>query len=538
MSPTIRSDLSRSAPVSHEAAGRLEQGKDQERSGAILQAMESFECAIAMAERSGENEVLAESLRRLAILRHHRDDHTRARELSQRSLEVAKKIGSDRLSAEALNTIGGLHLTAGQLGEARRVLLEALDLGKMSRELRARVEQNLGILANIQGDLYEALTRYERSLAAYRACSDEHGCAIAYHNLGMISADRKQYDAADGYYKESLAIAEKLGDVYLQGLALTNQAEVDVARQRFENATQNAERALAFFDQMGARGAKADAYRVIGMVYRDTGRLALAESRLRSAIELAMEANSILNEAEACREMALLYQLMSRNPDALRMLNTAHRLFRRLDARVDLVHVGGKVTELEATYLAVVRGWGRSLESRDNYTFGHSERVAQQAVALAQLMGLDQHEVMTINFGAYLHDIGMVRVPHEILRKSGALNRDEMELVRMHPLWGLELLSNVDFPWDVRPVIRWHHERYDGTGYPDRLRGDEIPLSAQIVGILDVYDAMMTSRPHQVAFTSQQALARISLSRDWWSKRVYEAFLEVISQSPEGTKPA
>ncbi len=526
----IGSDTTRAAARVPEAALRLEEAKDQERAGAILQAMESYELAIGIAERTGEKEVLAEALRRLAVLRHHRDDHVRARELSQRSLEIAKTIGSDHLAAEALNTIGGLLLTGGSLADARKSFTQALDLGKQSRELKARVEQNLGILANIQGDLYEALTRYERSLAAYRAIGDEHGCAIAYHNLGMISADRKQYDAADSYYKESLAIADKLGDVYLQGLALTNQAEVDVVRQRFENATQNAERALAHFDAMGARGAKADAYRILGMVYRDTGRLALAESRLRSAIELAMEANSILNEAEACRELALLYQLMSRNPDALRMLNTAYRLFRRLDARVDLVHVGGKVTELEATYLAVVRGWGRSLESRDNYTFGHSERVAEHAVALARLMGLDEHEIMTINFGAYLHDIGMVRVPHEILRKNGPLNRDEMELVRMHPLWGLELLANVDFPWDVRPIIRWHHERYDGTGYPDRLRGDEIPLSAQIVGIFDVYDAMMTSRPHQQAFTAQQALARISLSRVWWSERVFEAFLEIVSR--------
>jgi HD-GYP domain-containing protein (c-di-GMP phosphodiesterase class II) len=131
----------------------------------------------------------------------------------------------------------------------------------------------------------------------------------------------------------------------------------------------------------------------------------------------------------------------------------------------------------------------------------------------------------------------MVRVPHEILRKNGPLSREESELVRMHPLWGLELLANVDFPWDVRPIIRWHHEHHDGTGYPDRLRGDEIPLGAQIVGILDVYDAMMTTRPHQAAFTSQQALARISLSRSWWSERVFEAFLEVVARPPAEPAP-
>lgn len=524
-------------PVASRAAEHLKQARGSERAGVLSQAMSSYESAIEQAEQSGELAVLSEALRRLGVLRHHRDDHERARDLCRRSLEVAEKLGNDHLAAEALNTIGGLELTSGSLPEARRSFLQALEIGGTRRELRARVEQNLGILANIQGELYEALTRYERSLAAYRAAGDEHGCAIAYHNLGMVSADRDQFDAADGYYKESLAIAERLGDVHLQALCLANHAEVDVCRQRFENGRQNAERALMLFDQLGARGAKADAYRVIGMVYRETGKLALAESRLRSAVDLAVAAGSILNEAEASRELALLYQVMGRNQEALRLLSTAHRLFRRLDARVDLVHVNGRVIALESTYLAVVKAWGRSIESRDTYSFGHAERVARQAVALARLIGLDAQEQTTILLGSYIHDLGMVRVPHEILRKAGPLSHDEMMTMRMHPIWGLELLANVDFPWDIKAIVRSHHERYDGTGYPDRLRGDEVPIAAQIVGIFDVYDAMMTARPHQEAMTAEQALARITLSQNWWSPRVFEAFLEVVAHPPEHDAP-
>jgi putative nucleotidyltransferase with HDIG domain len=520
-----------------DASTRLAAARARERTGAHAEAIGLYEETIAEAERADDLTILAEALRRLAVLRHHRDDHERASSLCQRSWEVATRLGNDLLAAESLNTLGGLALTRGDLDLARKTFLRALDLGNTSRSLRARVEQNLGILANIQGELYEALTRYERSLAAYRIAGDEHGCAIAYHNLGMVSADREQYDAADGYYREALLIADRLGDLHLQGLCLANQAEVDVARQRFENARQNAEKALQLFDQLGARGAKADAYRVIGMVYRETGRLTLAESRLRSAIDLAIEANSILNEAEASREMAILYQLMDRNQDALRLLNRAHRLFLRLDARKDLVHVGGRVLALENTYLAVVRAWGKSIESRDTYTFGHSERVAQHAVALARLIGLDEQEQTTVMLGAYLHDIGMVRVPHEIVRKPGPLTNDEMLTMRMHTMWGLELVANVDFPWDVKSIIRWHHERHDGTGYPDRLRGDEIPVTAQIVGIFDVYDAMMTPRPHQEALTASQALERIQLYKGWWSARVFEGFLKIVAQDSPGETP-
>jgi len=489
-------------------------------------AIEDYEAAIAEAERAGEAAVLSEALRRLAILRRHRDETAQARELCRRSYEVAREIGNNVLAAEALNTLGGLDLATGSLEHAAEAFLQALDLGGSSRQLRARVQQNLGIVANIQGDQTEALARYERSLAAYRDCGDEHGCAIAYHNLGMVSADRGRHDAAAVYFRESRAFAEKVGDLYLQALCLVNQGELDVGRQRFEDARQAAERALALLDQLGARGAKADAYRVIGMVYRETGRYALAESRLRTAMELAAGAGSVLNEAEASRELALLYQTLGRNQEALRLLSAAHRLFRRLDARVDVVHVDGKLGALEGTYLALVRAWGESLESSDSFTFGHCERVAQSAVTMARILGLDGTEERTVQLGAYLHDVGMVRVPHEVLRKPGPLTQEERAIVEMHPLWGIDLLADVEFPWDLKPIIRSHHERYDGSGYPDHLAGEAIPLGAQIVGILDVYDALTAARAHQSALEPGAALREISRRRSGWSDRVFDAFMK------------
>jgi putative nucleotidyltransferase with HDIG domain len=520
---TARAPQGRAADLLYEARAR-------EQAGAVAQAIEWYDAAIALAERTGEGPVLAEALRRLAIVLHHRTESARARALCQRSYDVARQLGDDLLAAQALNTMGGLELTTGSLEDARRTLLQALELGGRSRQLRARVQQNLGILANIQGELSEALACYERSLAAYRDCGDEQGCAIAYHNLGMVSADRGRFEAAECYFREARALAERVGDAHLRGLCLVNQAELDVGRQRFEDARQNAEAGLALFDQLGARASKADAYRVIGMMYRETGRPALAEARLRSAIEVAQAAGSVLGEAEASRELALLYQAMGCNADALRLLHAAYRGFRRLDARVDLVHVGGKVAELQGTYLAMVREWGRSLETNDSHTFGHCERVARNAVAVARALGMDEHEETTILLGAYLHDVGKLRVPHEILQKPGPLTRDELDIVQLHPVWGIELLTNVDFPWDLKPIIRWHHEHYDGSGYPDQLKGDDIPLSAQIVGLLDVYDALTTSRPYKAALSRSEAVARILECRGWWSERVVAAFLDTVAR--------
>ncbi|HWC75518.1 MAG TPA: HD domain-containing phosphohydrolase [Gemmatimonadales bacterium] len=518
------------------AVDLLHEARTRELAACIPEAIQSFEAAIAAAEQTGERAVLAEAQRRLAVVIHHRNETQRARELCRSSYQVACELKNDILAAEALNTLGGLALSTGEMEQARSYFQQALERGGHARELQSRVEMNLGILANIHGDLVNAVWHYEAAVDAFHATNDEHGAARAYINLGIAHTDLAQYDWADSYFNMSYDIAERAGDLHLQGICLVNHAEAHFVRDRFDEARRNAEDALAIFNRLDSPADKSEAYKLIGMVYRETGRLALAESRLRTAIALAGSSSSVLNEAEASRELALLMQAMGRNQDALTLLNAAHRLFRRLDARIDLVHVAGKVSELETTYSELVREWGQSIESADSYTFGHCERVAQRSLAVARALGLDDMEQTAIRLGAYLHDLGKVRVPHEILNKPGPLTREEFEIVKLHPIWGLELLFAVEFPWDLKPIIRWHHERYDGTGYPDRLRGDEIPISAQIVGIVDVYDALTTERSYRKALPHDAAMAEIERCRSWWGQSVYDAFVESVEPSPSTLK--
>ena len=193
--------------------------------------------------------------------------------------------------------------------------------------------------------------------------------------------------------------------------------------------------------------------------------------------------------------------------------------------------VNAKVISLEGTYQAVVREWGQSIESADSYTFGHCERVADLALAVAGELGLDESQLTTIRLGAYLHDLGKVRVPHEILNKPGALTKEEFEVIKMHPVWGLEFLAAVEFPWDIKPIIRWHHEKYDGTGYPDGLKGDEIPIAAQVICIADVYDALTTTRSYRAAMNHVEACTIMAKSAHWWRSDVYEAFTRSVGMT-------
>jgi putative nucleotidyltransferase with HDIG domain len=502
----------------------LAEAREHERAGRVTDAIRSYEAAVDASDGPGDGAVLAEALRRLGGVRRRRHEYDEAIKLCQRSYEVASSHSDDVLAAEALNGIALVHIERSEWQFARDYLRRALERGSASSELVGRIEQNLGIMANIHGDLVAAMEHYRRSLEALRSVRDEHGCAIAYHNLGMISADQRLWDDAEQYYRASLEVAESTGDVHLRGHVLLNRTEVHLARSRFESARQDAEEALRIFDSLGMAGGKSSAYRFLGMVYRETGRTTLAEARLRSAVHLSASVGAALDEAEASRELALLYQGLGRSQEALRLLNMSHRLFRRLDARVDLVDVKAKVGHLESVYLEIVREWGRSIESSDTYTHGHSERVATYAKALASAMGLDETELQTIRVGAYLHDLGKVRIPHEILNKPGRLTNEEFDEMKRHPEYGIELLASVEFPWDIRPIIRSHHEKLDGSGYPDRLRGDEIPLTAQLICIVDVYDALTTTRSYRGAMSHQAAVEEMIRSERWWRGDVIAGF--------------
>jgi putative nucleotidyltransferase with HDIG domain len=519
-----------SAKVRPDAAGLvLAEGTRRERDGSIEEAVERYRVSVELAEAAGDHAVAAEALRRLGVLHHRRNDPAAALELCRRSYDLAAAHGDDTLAAEALNVMGGLQLEGGALEQAEATFHQALELGGASDKVRARVEQNLGILANIRGDLVEALTRYRGSLEAHQRAGDNGGCAIAYHNLGMVSADQRHWEDADRYFRQSHFLAEATNDTHLRGLCLLNHAEVHLACNRHEDARRSAEGALVIFDELGSHLDKADTYKMLGVVYRTAGRTALAESRLRTAIELAASTGAVLSEAEATRELALLYQQVGRNQDALQLLTGCHQLFSRLDARVDLIDVAGKVRELEETYLAVVRDWGQSIELADAYTHGHCERVADYGLAVARVLNLDAPTQTTIRLGAYLHDLGKVRVPHEILNKPGPLTPAEFEIIKQHPTWGLELLQGVDFPWDIRPIIGSHHEKYDGSGYPQGLRGDAIPTEAQVICAVDVFDALTTDRSYRLALPRGEALMQMEECRRWWRPDVYDAFRQAFA---------
>jgi putative nucleotidyltransferase with HDIG domain len=165
------------------------------------------------------------------------------------------------------------------------------------------------------------------------------------------------------------------------------------------------------------------------------------------------------------------------------------------------------IATLEAGYLATLRSLTSAIDAKDPFTRGHSQRVSELAIAIGQELGLKESDLTAIAYGGLLHDVGKIGIPEAILHKSASLAKDEMEQMRAHPAIGAEILRGVDFLRNAAPAVRSHHERWDGTGYPDRLAGEAIPLVARIVNAADTFDACTSFRPYQPVMELEEALA-------------------------------
>ena len=164
------------------------------------------------------------------------------------------------------------------------------------------------------------------------------------------------------------------------------------------------------------------------------------------------------------------------------------------------------IAALEAGYLATLRSLASAIDAKDPSTRGHSERVAELAVAVGEELGLDEGARKALAYGGLLHDVGKIGISEAILHKSEALAPDEMQQMRAHPVIGAEILRGVAFLEAAAPAVRSHHERWDGAGYPDRLAGQAIPLVARIVNAVDTFDACTTERPYQPVLPLEDAV--------------------------------
>lgn len=195
-------------------------------------------------------------------------------------------------------------------------------------------------------------------------------------------------------------------------------------------------------------------------------------------------------------------------------------------------------TDLQLAYDRTIEGWANALDLKDEETAGHSKRVTEMTMRLARRLGMSEEEIVHVQRGALLHDIGKMGIPDSILLKRGPLTFDEFEVMKQHPVFAYELISPIEFLKPALDIPYCHHERWDGSGYPRGLKGDQIPLAARIFAVVDVFDALTSDRPYRSAWTPEQAMNHIREgSGSHFDPQVVALFFEVTEEDALVQRP-
>jgi putative two-component system response regulator len=187
---------------------------------------------------------------------------------------------------------------------------------------------------------------------------------------------------------------------------------------------------------------------------------------------------------------------------------------------------------LSDAYEATIEGWSHAMDLRDRETEGHSRRVTELSIRLAQAMGMSEEEIVHMRHGALLHDMGKIGIPDSILHKPDDLTEQEWAIMRQHPRFAFEMLNSIEYLREALEIPYFHHEKWDGTGYPQGMKGEQIPIAARIFAVADVWDALTSNRPYRPAWSREAALKYIQeQSGKHFDPQVVELFFKVIEQT-------
>jgi putative nucleotidyltransferase with HDIG domain len=524
----------------HETKVLLDQALPLERAGQWHEAIEICREAFQQSVLNRDPDSLNEALLRVGFCFRQMGDRDSAIEYLDLAQTVAELRGDKGREGRALNGLGTVYHMHGEFRDASSCYQRAQELAVETGDLRTagNIHQNLGALSNVRGDLADAFSHYQAALDAYRVVGNDLGIAGVLNNLAIIHIGLHELDQAKRSLDEALEICRANGNIVTEGLVHLNRTELFLAKGELDSARASCDEAYEIVSKLAEHGNRSDTLRFYGIIYRETNKRFLAERHLREAIDVAVTHHYPLEEAEAQRELALVLRAQDRNREALEALNRAHELFESLQAKHHQVDIAKRLTQLQEDFLSLVRAWGESIEAKDRYTRGHCQRVADYACRIAERAGIGNGDMTWFRMGAFLHDVGKTEVPGNILNKPGRLTDDERHIIEKHTVTGDEILAPIPFPWDIRPMVRSHHERWDGRGYPDQLAGEDIPLTARILRIADVFDALTTNRSYRQPLTPEQAFQIMQDDAGSFDPKLFELFQALFPEFSEMVPPA
>lgn len=513
-------------------AGLIQAARAAERAGDWDAAVARYEAAL----RGAPSDRAPELLRWIGTVRRECGDLEVALEMYEASLASAEALGLREHVAAGLNCMAVVQQARGDLEGAERTYAMSESLAKElgDARLNAMVAQNRATLATIHGEVEVALRHYAHARECFSELGDDLAAGWVLNNMGMGYVDLGAWESAETCFRDAYRLADGAGDQATLSTVELNQAELNLRKGDFDQARSHCDQAFELCTRLRTVVGVAEVDKLYGILYRDTARPGLAETHFSRAADAARKLPDPLLEAETLHEWALLHWELGRHKEAFDALSSSHTIFTDLGARRELLDLGRRLGQIEETYLRIVKAWGESIEAKDRYTAGHCERVAHYACSLAEAVGIGGHDLTWFRMGAFLHDVGKIEVPAEVLNKPDRLTPEEWVLIQGHADTGERIVADLGFPWDIRPMVRSHHERWDGSGYPDGLAREEIPLHARILCVADVYDALTSTRSYKPAYTREEAM-RIMASDAGilLDPSLFERFRGILAAEPD-----
>jgi len=521
---TNRPTIELKAVESSAIRDHIDRAKQAEREGRWADACAVYENLVRDPEANVSTRLAA--LRWLGRAYLEQGNRAAALDVLEAAVASADIIGSPAAVAQALIVVGIAYQVGGDLDQAATIYAAARAKAELAGDGAriAMIDQNLGTVAIIRGDLRGALEAFRLSHLGYQTLGMRNHEAQVLNNIALAYMELGELADAEAAYNQAAQAFEEEGDHARQLDLAVNKVQLYIAGRRFDEALTQCEKLLsvATDDSAPWRG---EVFRHIGVIARERGDFATACENLLKAEQHALERGDLLLRADVSEQLAEVYWAQKRHREMLQRLNEGHSLYSQLKAQHRVAQVEKRNGALEARFLEMAKQWGNSIESKDRYTQGHCERVAFFACVLADSAGFNGRSLFWFRIGALLHDIGKIIVPTEVLNKPGKLTEEEWAIMKRHPEAGLELVSDIDFPGDIHAIIRNHHERWDGTGYPDGLKGEEIPFAARILCVADVYDALTTTRSYRPGLTHARAAEIMRSSAGQFDLELLETFL-------------
>ena len=487
-----------------------ELGKAYALQGRLDDAIEEHQKILKLCRDGQHQDIKCDSFLQIGQLLCKQGDHDRALGYVQRAISVYRRTGDDVSLCKALRNLGVIHVELGDLEEADITYDAAIAIAERldDRMLHADLINNAGAIMNMRGDRDGALEMYRKSLAIYEELNEIRKSAYTKNNIGIALTEDGRSDEALTYFEDANEIAGSIKDASLQLIVDINLADLWLKKGELDKAERHTASAERYLEASGlCNGHLVETKKQAGKIAFRRGDYETALQQFNVACDLSREIGAQYLEAEVLLERGILLKAMERSFDALADLEASYQIYSSVRADEKCDQTEAVIGSIERLSLEVFNAMAREVERKDEYTKGHSDRVASLALLLGKECGLRAHMLKTIVAAALLHDIGKISIDDAILKKQGRLTDEEFGRIKRHPELGVELLRGKEFPWDIKPIILHHHEKVDGTGYPMGLKGEEVPLGARILTVVDVFDALTSDRVYRAAYPVERALS-------------------------------